>query len=127
MAGNRITKDEYNKRVRECYQLRFESSEKFGVKDWLEYCHNNYSDKSEQTYTKIWADAGSMFEEHWKLLLEKHLTEGVHEILRLMADENPKVRADAVKMLFKYTGNDIMRQEIKATVEEIKIGFGQEE
>ena len=120
MAGTRLPQDEVELRVQKCYELRFDTDRPFGVKDWLKYCHENYSDKSEQTYTLYWAQAGEKFKEGWKELLNKQLTPAVEEIIRLLADENPKVRADAAKMIFKYTGNEIEKIQADIQVTEIK-------
>jgi len=55
----------------------------------------------------------------WKELLEKQLTPAVEELIRLMADENPKIRQRAVDQIVKYTGNDIQKiqAEIKGDIE----------
>ncbi len=58
----------------------------------------------------------------WKELLEKQLTPAVEELIRLMADENPKIRSRAVDQIVKYTGNDI--QKIQAEVKgDIQVSF----
>ena len=120
MAGTRLPQDEVELRVQKCYELRFDNSRPFGVKDWLKYCHENYNDKSEQTYTLYWSQAGDKFKEGWKELLNKQLTPAVEEIIRLLADENPKVRADAAKMIFKYTGNEVEKIQADISVTEIR-------
>ncbi len=123
MAGKRITKDENESRVTKCYFFRFEDPHPFGIKDWLVWCHDTYGDKSEQTYTKYWADAGNLYQDGWREKLNKQLDPAVNELIRLLADENPKIRHEAAKSIFKYTGHEV--QKIEADIKtDIKIKFG---
>ncbi len=124
MAGTKLPLSEVEQRVAKCYELRYESGRRFGVKDWIKYCHENYGDKSEQQYTAYWMSSGERYDEGWKELLKKQLTPAVEEIIRLLADENPKVRSDAAKMIFKYTGNEVERQEVNVSVTEYKTKWG---
>ena len=117
MAGNRLPQTEIDKRIKECYDLRFNNSEIFRFKAWVEYCHTNYEDKSEQQYTDYWMKAGELYQEGWKEMLNKQLTPAVHELIRLLADENPKIRHEAAKSIFKYTGNEVQRIEANVTGE----------
>ena len=126
MAGNRLPQTEVDKRIKECFDLRFNNNDIFRFKAWIQYCHQNYGDKSEQQYTDYWMKAGEMHEESWKELLNKQLTPAVHELIRLLSDENPKIRHDAARSIFKYTGHEI--QKIQADVKgEINISFGSDE
>jgi len=124
MAGSKLPSSEVEQRIAKCYELRYESDPAIGVRNWIKYCHENYGDKSEQQYTAYWMSAGERYEEGWKELLKKQLTPAVHEIIRLLADENPKVRSDAAKMIFKYTGNEVERQEVNVSVTEYKTKWG---
>ena len=126
MAGSRLPQDEYDRRVKECYTLRFENDQPFGVKHWLDHCKEHYSDKSQQHHTKMWADAGKLYEDGWKEMLNKQLTPATQELIRLLADENPKIRHEAAKSIFKYTGNEINKQEITGTVDVINVRFTDE-
>lgn len=122
MAGNRLPQTEIDKRIRECYDLRFNNNLIFRFKSWIQYCHENYNDKSEQQYTDYWMKAGEMYEESWKEMLNKQLGPATQELIRLMADDNPKVRDAAIAKIFRYTGNDI--QKIDAEVRgEVKVNF----
>ena len=47
----------------------------------------------------------------------------VQELVKLLADENPKIRSRAIDQIMKYTGNDITKQEIKGTLETIQVKF----
>lgn len=111
MAGNRLPQTEVDKRIRECYDLRFNNNNIFRHKAWIEYCHENYNDKSEQQYTDYWMKAGEMYQESWKEMLNKQLGPATQELIRLLADENPKVRDAAIAKIFRYTGNDIEKNE----------------
>jgi hypothetical protein len=126
MAGTRIPQDEYDDRVKQCYTFRFENKYPFTVKNWIEYCKEHYPDKSGLMYTKMWADAGQLHEEGWRELLNKQLTPASQELIRLLADENPKIRHEAAKSIFKYTGNEINKQEITGTVDVINVRFTDE-
>lgn len=124
MAGTRLPQDEVELRVQKCYELRFDTDRPFGVKDWLKYCHENYSDKSEQTYTLYWAQAGEKFKEGWKELLNKQLTPAVLTIIELLASEDEKVRQRAVDQIMKYTGNDIEKVEANVNLTHVKTNWG---
>jgi len=125
MAGTRITKDDYDKRVKTCYSFRFLKSEPFGVKDWIEDCEEHYPDKSQQQYTKMWADAGDLYQEGWKEKLNKMLGPATDELFRLLASEDEKIRQRAIDQVLRYTGNEV--QKIQAEVQQtIKVNFGEE-
>lgn len=127
MAGDKLPKSETDKRIKTCYDLRFNNDKTFGHKEWIEYCHDTYGDKSEQAYTAYFVKASQQHKETWKELLEKQLTPATQELIRLLSDESPKVRADAVKMIYRYTGNEIIKQEIDANIKgDIHITFGEE-
>jgi hypothetical protein len=123
MAGKRITKDENRDRVDLCYQFRFIDKKPFKVKEWLDYCSMHYPDKSVQTHTKYWADAGKIYEAEWKEKLNRSLNPAVNELLALMSNEDPKVRQRAVDQIMKYSGHDIIKQEISATVDSVNVKF----
>lgn len=123
MAGTRISKDENQERVMQCYKMRFEHPNGCKLKEWLKYCDTHYSDKSQQQHTKYWADAGKIYEDTWKEKLNRQLDPAVNELIALLANEDPKVRHEAAKSIFKYTGQDI--QKIQAEVKgDIKVDFG---
>ena len=124
MAGTRLPQDEVEARVKQCYDLRYNNSETFGVKEWLKYCHETYGDKSEQTYTLYWAQAGEKYQEHWKELLNKQLTPAVLTLIELMGSDDEKIRQRAVDQVMRYTGQDVDRQEIDVTIKEIDTQWG---
>ena len=124
MAGSRLTQDENDARVKQCYKFRYEDNGSFGVKDWLKYCHLTYNDKSEQQYTKYWADSGKLYQDHWKDKLNKQLDPAINALIELLASDNEKIRQRAVDQILKYTGNDIDRQEIDVTVRQIDTQWG---
>ena len=51
MAGNKLPKSETDARIEKCYELRYEQNDGISYKEWINYCHENYNDKSEQQYT----------------------------------------------------------------------------
>lgn len=122
-AIERHTKTEVGKRAEECYRLRYESTPSITQEKWVEYCHEVYGDRSEQTYCSYWAKAKEMYDNSWKERLNQMLGPASDRIRELLNSDNPSDQKEAIKMIFKYTGNDVERQEIKATVETIKVGF----
>lgn len=123
MAGNKLPLDEIEKRIQTVYDFRFNNSQEFYFKDWIKYCHENYKDKSEQQYTQYWMAAGDKYKDLWKEKLNKQLDPAVNELIRLLADENPKVRHEAAKSIFKYTGEEVQKIEANVTGD-IKVKFG---
>lgn len=111
MAGDKLPNSEINKRVEECYRLRYENDVPFKFKHWIEHCHNIYGDKSEQTYTTYWSKSKNLYDESWKERLNKLLGPATEELTRLLADENPKIRQRAIDQIVKYTGHDIQKIE----------------
>ena len=125
MAGSRLPQDEYDRRVKECYTLRFENKEPFGIKHWLEYCKKHYDDKSQQQHTKMWSDAGDMYQDAWKAKLNNMLGPATDRIYELLASDNPNDQKEAIKMVYKYTGNEV--EKIDSNVKQetvIKVNFG---
>ena len=126
MAGTRLTQDEYDNRVQTCYTLRFENSEPFGVKEWLEYCAEHYPDKSQQQHTKMWSDAGQLYQKAWQDRLEGLLGPAVEKIRDNLYDEDGRINSKAIDQIFRYSGNDI--QKIQADISaDVKVKFGSDE
>lgn len=122
-TNERHTKTEVGKRTEECYRLRYETTPSITQEKWVEYCHEIYGDRSEQTYCSYWAKAKELYDENWKERLNKMLGPATDELFRLLASEDHKVRQRAVDQIMKYTGNDI--QKIQAEVKgDINISFG---
>lgn len=121
--GKRVTAAEAKKRVELCYQKRFVDEKPITIKEWIEFCKEEYPDKSGMTYTKIWADAGEKYENDWKSRLKKLLTPAVEKLQMALESEDEKIRQRAIDQVMKYTGNDIQR--VQAEVKsEIKVSFG---
>lgn len=121
MAGTKLSDKEVMERVKEAYHKRYEES--FTQERYVKWAKEEYGDKSEQQYCQYFLKAKEHYDEIWKDRLHKQLGPAVDQLIRNLADENPKVRDLAIAKVFKYTGHDIDRQEIKATVETIKVGF----
>jgi len=125
MAGKKLTKNETDARVEKCYALRYNSDNKLGFREWIQYCHKHYGDKSEQQYSAYWASSTELYQEHWREKLSKQLDPAVNTLIELLADEDAKVRQRAVDQIMKYTGNDI--QQIEAKIQgEVKLSWGNE-
>ena len=120
MAGTKSNDKEIQEIVKKAYHLRY--NENYTQERYVKWAKVEYS-KSEQTCCQYFLKAKEYHSEVWKDLLEKQLTPAVEELIRLMADDNPKVRDAAIGKIFKYTGNEINKQEISATIETIKIKF----
>ena len=119
MAGTKLTDKELQEVIKEAYDLRY--NQNYTQERYVKYAKERY-DKSEQQCCQYFLKAKTYHETVWKDLLEKQLTPAVQEIIRLMADENPKIRQQAITQVFKYTGNDI--QKIQAEVKgDIQVSF----
>jgi len=125
MAGDKLPNSEINKRVEECYSLRFENEQPFKFKDWIKYCHNTYNDKSEQQYTQYWMKSKDLYDEGWRERLTKLLGPAVNELTRALASEDEKIRTRAIDQIMKYNGEDI--QKIQADIKgDIKVSFSED-
>jgi hypothetical protein len=125
MAGTMLPNIEVHKRVEECYRLRYEQSESITQHKWVDYCHEVYGDKSEQTYCRYWSQAKEKYDNAWKERLNKLLGPAVDELNVMLSSDDEKVRQRAIDQIMKYTGNDI--QKIQAEVKgDIKVSFGED-
>ena len=126
MAGNKLPKAETEKRIMKCFQLRFQSDNPIRQEKWIEYCHEQYGDKSELQYHQYWARAFERYNSGWKAKLENLLDPAIDELTRLLASEDDKIRQRALDQIMKYSGNDVIR--VQADVKgEINISFGESE
>ena len=125
MAGLMLSKGEVEKRVDACFKMRDRDKHAITQEQWVEYCHHNFGDKSEQQYCAYWANAKKKYDEGWKERLNKLLGPAVDELNGMLASEDEKIRQRAIDQIMKYTGNDI--QKIQAEIKgEIKVTFGDE-
>ncbi len=127
MAGEKLSTVEVQQRVDKCMELRYYSAgTPLLQKQWIEYCHENYGDKSEQQYHAYWAKARDKYEENWRGKLSKMLDPAMNELFSLLADDDPKIRQRTVDQIMKYSGNDI--EKIEAKIEgNITLKWGDEE
>ena len=116
MAGTKLNSKEIEDIVRKAYDLRY--NENYTQERYVKWAKEEYG-KSEQQCCQYFLKAKHYHTTVWKDLLEKQLTPAVEELIRLMADENPKIRSRAVDQIVKYTGNDIQKiqAEIKGDIE----------
>lgn len=123
MGGIKLTQVEVDTRVQTCYDLRFNSNDGITHKKWIEYCRENYNDKSEIQYSNYYAKASDLYKESWKEKLSKQLDPAVNTLIELLASEDEKIRQRAVDQVMKYTGHDI--QQIEAKIEgSIELNWG---
>lgn len=127
MAGSRLPQDAYDSRVQTCYTLRFENDQPFGVKEWLQFCDKQYGDKSQQQYTKIWSDAGDIYNIEWKDRLQQLLGPATEKIAEHLYGPDGRLSDAAIAKIFKYTGNEIEKidSNIKQEVN-FKVNFGRD-
>jgi hypothetical protein len=126
MAGTKLTHTEVDERVDKCLELRYQSNDAILFKGWIKYCHKHYGDKSEQQYSKYWADAKAKYEEQWRAKLSKMLDPAMDTLYELLADDDPKIRQRAIDQIVKYTGNDIDKIEAKIDGS-IELSWGEQE
>lgn len=126
MAGNKLTLTEVEKRVDNCFNLRYQQEIPITQRQWVKLCHEQYGDKSEQQYCSYWSSAKKKFDDGWKEQLQKLLKPATQEIERLLTSENEAMRKAAIDQVYKYSGNDIQKidQEVKQT---IKVSFDTED
>ncbi len=126
MAGTKLTHTEVDERIDKCLELRYQSNDAILFKGWIKYCHKHYGDKSEQQYSKYWADAKAKYEEQWRAKLSKMLDPAMDTLYELLADDDPKIRQRAIDQIVKYTGNDIDKIEAKIDGS-IELSWGEQE
>lgn len=113
MAGDKLTKVEVDQRVDTCMRLRYFENDPILLREWIKYCHKEYSDKSEQQYTAYWTMAKERYDEQWRSKLQKMLDPAMNELYTLLASDDEKIRQRAIDQIIKYTGNDIQKIEAK--------------
>ena len=124
MAGNKLTDGEVTDRVNKAYDLRYNQNYTQGK--YVKWAKEEYGDKSGQQYCQYFTKAREVYEDNWKDLLQRQLKPATEELIRLMADDDAKVRQRAIDQVMKYTGNDI--QKIQADIKgDISINFGDNE
>ena len=121
MPGTKLPDNEIKERVKKAYELRY--NEGYTQEKYVKWAKEHYGDKSEQQLCQYFTKSKDYYNDVWKELLEKQLTPAVQELIKLLADENPKIRSRAIDQIMKYTGNDITKQEIKGTLETIQVKF----
>jgi len=123
MPGTKLPQSEVDNRVQKCYNLRFNSNDGMTHKKWVEYCKEEYDDKSEIQYSNYYAKASELYKESWKEKLSKQLDPAVNTLIELLASDDEKIRQRAIDQVMKYTGHDI--QQIEARVEgTIELNWG---
>ena len=125
-TSRRLTDVEVQRRVDNCFNLRYNAEKPILQREWVELCRKQYGDKSVPMYTQYWIKAKNDYDEQWRAGLEGMLKPAMVELQRLLASDNPQIKQKAIDQIVKYTGNDIQKHLIHAQVENITIGFGTE-
>ena len=119
MPGEKASKQELTEIVEKAYDLRY--NQNYTQIKYVKWAKKEYK-KSEQQCCQYYLKAKHHHTTMWKDLLEKQLTPAVEELIRLMADDNPKIRQRAIDQVVKFTGNDI--QKIQAEIKgDIQVSF----
>lgn len=124
MAGDRLSTKEVQDRVDTCFNLRYKREDGIRQVDWIEYCHKNYGDKSEQQYHSYWARAKEKFDNGWKEQLQQLLKPATDKIAEGLEAEDARTYQKAIEQVFKYSGNDVDKQEIDLTIKDIDTKWG---
>ena len=122
----RLTLVEVQRRVDTCIDLRYKADKPILQREWLDYCDKHYDDKSKPQYLNYWMTAKEQYEEGWKGRLEGLLEPAMMELTELLHSDNPLVKQKAIDQIYKMSGYDIQKHLVKAQIENITIGFGEE-
>lgn len=120
-SSNRLSNVEIDRRVSKCAELRYNADDPITQSRWIEYCRATYGDKSVPTYLNYWMKAKDQYEEEWRGKLDTLLVPAQRELRELLNHQDPRVRSDAIKMIMKYSGNDIQKHMV--AVQNISVGF----
>ncbi len=124
MAGDRLSTKEVQDRVDTCFNLRYKREDGIRQVDWIEYCHEHYGDKSEQQYHSYWARAKEKYDNGWKEQLQQLLKPATDKIAEGLEAEDARTYQKAIEQVFKYSGNDVDKQEIDLTIKDIDTKWG---
>ena len=124
MAGIKMTDAQVQERVDKCYDMRYNHGTK--QVDWIKWCNENYSDKSEKTYHTYWTKSTQKYTDGWKEKLNKQLDPAVNALIGLLASDDEKIRQRAVDQIFKLTGNEETRIAIEGSMD-VKLSWGDEQ
>jgi len=122
---SRLSDHEVQQRVNKCAELRFRVDHPYSQSKWITYCKEHYGDKSVPQYLNYWMKAKEQYEEEWKQKLDTLLIPASNQLRDLLFDDNPKIRADAIRMIMRYSGNEIQKHLIHAQIENIQVNFGE--
>lgn len=124
MKSKKLPQNEVKARVDKCFELRFSNgASSFRHIDWLAYCHENYGDKSENTYTDYWMEASRQYKTFWKEKLDTYLAPAVNTMTELLSSDDERVRQKAIEQIFKYSGNEVEKVDMNVSGQ-IKLNWG---
>lgn len=121
---SRLSDHEIQQRVNKCAELRFRVDHPYSQSKWIDYCKEHYGDKSIPQYINYWMKAKHQYEDEWKQKLDTLLIPASNQLRDLLFDDNPKIRAEAIRMIMKYSGNEIQKHLVQASTE-VKVTFGE--
>ena len=125
-TSRRLTSIEVQRRVDKCIDLRYKADKPILQREWLDYCEKHYGDKSKPQFINYWMTAKEQYEEGWKGRLEGLLEPAMQELTELLHSDNPLIKQRAIDQIYKMSGYDIQKHLLKAQVENITIGFGEQ-
>ena len=123
-TSRRLTDIEVQRRVDNCFNLRYKSEKPILQREWIDLCQKEYGDKSIPTYTHYWMKAKNDYDEQWRANLEGMLRPAMIELQDLLRSDNPLVKQRAIDQIIKYSGNDVQKHLV--AIQDISIGFGEE-
>ena len=124
--GIRLTDVEVQRRVDNCFNLRYNSEKPILQREWIELCKKSYGDKSVPMYTHYWMKAKNDYDEIWRGSLEGMLKGATESLRESLNSDIPSIKQRAIDQIMKYTGNDIQKHLIKGQVEHYNIKFGED-
>jgi len=124
--GIRLTDVEVQRRVDNCFNLRYNSEKPILQREWIEVCKKQYGDKSIPMYTHYWMKAKNDYDEIWRGSLEGMLKGATDSLRESLNSDIPSIKQRAIDQIMKYTGNDIQKHLIKGQVEHYNIKFGED-
>ncbi len=120
----RLTLVEVQRRVDTCIDLRYKADKPILQREWIDYCTDNYNDKSIPQYINYWVTAKAQYEEGWRGSLENLIEPAIDVLREGLTSNNPLIKAKTIDQIMKYSGNDIQKHHV--LTQDISIGFGEE-
>lgn len=117
----RLSNIEVQRRVDECFDLRFNADKPILQRQWIDHCKEKYGDKSIPTYQHYWNLAKQEHDERWRGTLEGLLEETVVALQEGLRSDNHYTRSKTIDQIMKYSGNDVQKH--MHLIKSITVGF----